>query len=76
MRDILAVRAKLRQFGFTPKCWHGDAERWLMLYENRMGRSSKRHFLAVYAGTTELYRHPYPTDLAARKDFEQRITGA
>ncbi len=74
---VAAVRQKMRDFGFVPKCWFmgsqsPGAERWMMLYAHKFGRSSQRYFIGVYSGTGELLRHEYPSDLAARKDFELR----
>lgn len=76
MTDRETVEQRLRDFGYKPSCSFDipDSKRgeWLMVYENPYGRSSSRYFIGVFAGTAELRRQKYPSDLAARKDFERR----
>lgn len=75
-KTVEKVKAAFRNFGFDPKCYAAAGEQWIMVYENRFGRdgaASDRHFVGVFSGETELYRHAHHTDTAARADFERRV---
>lgn len=71
MTSIEAVRHNMRQFGVTPKC-HTTGGQWLMVYENSFAPMSRRHLLGTYSGDVELYSVVFPSELAARKEFERR----
>lgn len=71
-KALAAVKARMRQFGFEPKTSTEIGKHWLLVYENPFGRASGRHFIGTFEGETELYRETFPSDLAARKEFERK----